>query len=60
MKRRSVLVKQTCNRMPGGTPDPLDSAFGVPVRWATAPVLSTVVMPVEREELEVECTDNVY
>lgn len=60
VKRRTVLVKRTCNRMPGLAPDPLDTAFGVPVRWATAPAHSTVVMTVEREALDIECTDNVY
>lgn len=60
VKGRTVLVKRTCNHMPSVLPDPLDTAFGVAVRWATAPVRSTIEMTVEREALDIECTDNVY
>ncbi|MBN9159947.1 MAG: hypothetical protein J0I07_03200 [Myxococcales bacterium] len=60
VKSRTVLVKRTCNHMPSVPRDPLETAFGVPVRWTTAPAHSTVVMTVEREDLHMECTDHVY
>lgn len=60
IKRRKVLVKRSCDHMPRVEPDPLEVGFPISVLWGPAPKLRTVVMPIEREEFDVECTDNTY
>jgi hypothetical protein len=45
--------------MPLAELEPLRRSAQVNVMWAAAP-LRTVEMPFDREDLEVECTKNVY
>jgi len=58
---RSVLVETTCNRMPSPGPEPVErSAFSSQRVLVVAEPSEHVAMHVEREELEMECTDYVY
>jgi hypothetical protein len=54
---RTVTVDMECNEMPRPAPDPLDQPH-LPVVLDPAPT-PRVSMDVEREELDVECTDVV-
>lgn len=58
--RRRVLVKRSCNRMPMVAPSPIERRDPLMVVWGRRPPLRTITLSVEREELDIECTDNVY
>ncbi len=56
---RTVVVERTCNRMPMVEPHPLERDLAERVLLAPEPT-EHVTMHLEREELEVECTEYVY
>lgn len=58
VERKKVLVKRTCNRMPVPYSEVLDRR-AVRVVWADAKPTRELVIAVEREELDVECTENL-
>lgn len=55
LSRRTVLVKRSCDHMPGGDPPEFTSRLLVS---GTPP--ARVTMVVQEEQLEVECTENTY
>ncbi len=57
--RRSVLVERHCDHMPSPGEDPIERRIHVPVVLAPA-ALPVVEMVVDREELDVRCTNNTY
>jgi hypothetical protein len=58
LSHRKLLVRRTCNLMPTVEPDPLELAQ--PIAVVLGPPLPRLQWNVEREELDLECTDNVY
>ena len=60
VRTRKVLVDRTCDHMPRTEPDPLENPSPVFVQWDRVPKLRSVVMTIEREAIEVECTDHTY
>jgi antitoxin (DNA-binding transcriptional repressor) of toxin-antitoxin stability system len=59
ISKQKVRAERTCNRMPLVEVEPLRRSPELPVIWATAP-LRKIEMPYDREDLDVECTKNVY
>jgi hypothetical protein len=59
VSKEKIKVERTCSRMPLEELEPLRRAPLLVVMWA-APALRTIEMPFDREDLDVECTRNVY
>lgn len=60
VKRHTVLVDRTCNEMPRVLPSPIEMETPLMVFWGPRKKRGTVKMVVEREELDIECTNVVH